>query len=64
MKLSKVLLIGSVGLVGVGIFMWYRSRKAATETASALAAATGPAPGAVQARLSQSALQAAVARMG
>lgn len=43
MKLSKVLLVGSVGLVGVGIFMWYRSRKAATEAAYALTGSSAPA---------------------
>lgn len=31
--LPKILLIGSVGLVGAGIFVWWRGRKLARETA-------------------------------
>jgi hypothetical protein len=46
-NMTKILLLGSVGLVGVGAFVWWRGRKLARETATEMfssGASTGAAP--------------------
>jgi hypothetical protein len=45
-NMTKILLIGSVGLIGAGAFVWWRGRKLARETATELfssGASTGAA---------------------
>ena len=47
-NMTKILLLGSVGLVGVGAFVWWRGRKLARETATELfssGASTGASAG-------------------
>jgi len=41
-NMTKILLIGSVGLIGAGAFVWWRGRKLARETATEMFSSGAP----------------------